>query len=160
MLREMRRKDRALSEEDAGRILRSQTWGTLCVSGDEGYPYGVPVNYGWANGKIYIHSTSGSSHKLDGIRRNDKVTFTVVGAHDMVEEELSTNYSSVIVFGRARIITEGGELRDALMSMMAGLAPDSMGRAEEHCRHSIGSMAMIEITPEHITGKARKKDRI
>lgn len=156
MFREIRRKDRALPEEEALRILSEQSWGTLCVSGDDGYPYGVPVNYGYRNGKLYIHGTSQASHKLDGIRRNDKVSFTVVKQHDLVEEEFSTNYSSVIVFGRARIIEDPNELRGAMMHMMAGLAPAMLEKAEDHCKHSMGAMAMIEITPEHITGKARR----
>lgn len=157
MFRETRRKDRVLPAEEAERLLREQDHGILCVSGDDGYPYGVPVNYGYTGGKIYIHSTAQDSHKLDGIRRNDKVSFTVVGQHDVIAEELSSNYSSVIVFGRARIIADGPELPTALMRMMSALAPGMADAAMEHCRHSIDAMVMLEITPEHITGKARKQ---
>lgn len=158
MFRETRRKDRVLTAEEAEALLREQDHGILCVSGDGGYPYGVPVNYGYAGGKIYIHSTAQSSHKLDGIRRNDKVSFTVVGQHDVVPEALSTNYSSVIVFGRARIITDGPELPSALLRMMSGLAPDMAEKAAEHCRRAAGAMVMLEIAPEHISGKARKQN--
>ncbi len=157
MFREPRRKDRVLTAEEAAALLREQDYGVLCVSGDDGYPYGVPVNYGYTDGKIYIHSTAQSSHKLDGVRRCDKVSFTVVGAHDVIAEEFSSNYSSVIVFGRARIIESGPALQDALMRMMSGLAPAMADKAAAHCRLSTGSMVMLEITPEHITGKARKQ---
>ncbi len=157
MFREMRRKDRAMPAEEAERLLAEGDWGVLAVSGDDGYPYGVPVNYGYTGGRIYVHSTSCESHKLDGIRRNDKVSFTVVEGHDVLKEEFSTAFSSVVVFGRARIITEGPLLREAMRRMMEGLAPDMTEAAEEHCAHSMGSMAMIEITPEHITGKARRR---
>lgn len=157
MFRETRRKDRVLAAEEAEALLREQDYGILCVSGDDGYPYGVPVNYGYADGKIYIHSTAQNSHKLDGIRRNDKVSFTVVGQHDVVPEVFSSNYSSVIVFGRARIIPDGPELPAALRRMMSGLAPDMAEKAAEHCRNSIDAMVMLEITPEHITGKARRQ---
>ncbi|MGM9614150.1 MAG: pyridoxamine 5'-phosphate oxidase family protein [Oscillospiraceae bacterium] len=157
MFRETRRKDRVMPAEEAEALLREQDYGVLCVSGDDGYPYGVPVNYGYADGKIYIHSTAQDSHKLDGLRRSDKVSFTVVGQHDVVPEVFSSNYSSVIVFGRARIIPDGPELPAALQRMMTGLAPDMADAAMEHCRNSINAMVMLEITPEYISGKARRQ---
>lgn len=157
MFREMRRKVRELTFAESEQILINENYGILSVYGDDGYPYGVPLNYGYTDGKLYIHSTSESSHKLDGIRNNDKVCFTVVDKSELAKEEFSTNYRSVIVFGRARLITEHSQMVEAMMKMMSRLAPDMEDKAMEHCRHSVNAMAMIEITPEHITGKARKK---
>ena len=88
MFREMRFSKRQLPTEQAEEILKSQTYGVLSVTGDDGYPYGVPLNYGYIDGKFYIHSTSADSHKLDGIRRNPKVCLTVVSKHDLIEAEL------------------------------------------------------------------------
>ena len=45
MFRELRRKNQQLSETEARSILKNGTHGVLSVQGDDGYPYGVPMNY-------------------------------------------------------------------------------------------------------------------
>lgn len=157
MFREIRRKDRALSDAETEALLASHNYGVLCVSGNGDYPYGVPVNYGYADGKIYIHGTSQSSHKLDCIRQDSRVCFTVVGEHELAAAEFSNNYSSAIVFGRARILTEEADILPALTRMMSSLAPEMADQAADHCRGTLRSLVMLEITPEHISGKARRK---
>lgn len=151
--REMRRKKRQLSEEQAIEILKAQKWGVLSVSGEEGYPYGVPINYGYVGGKIYMHSTSKESHKMDAIRNNEKVCLTVVEKEDLVVEEYTTHYRSVIVFGKARIIDTTEEKVIAIGKMMQGIVPEHKGNVMEHCGSLPSDFTMIEIVPEHITGK-------
>ena len=43
--REMRRKDRQVFDNLVTEILESGEYGVLSVFGENGYPYGVPVNY-------------------------------------------------------------------------------------------------------------------
>lgn len=45
MFYEMRRKDRLLTEKEAREILSEGEYGVLSTMGENGYPYGVPVNY-------------------------------------------------------------------------------------------------------------------
>ncbi len=56
MFRPMRRKRQQLPQEECERILQKMTNGVLAVSGDEGYPYAVPISYVYADGCIYMHS--------------------------------------------------------------------------------------------------------
>ncbi|MBQ7355214.1 MAG: pyridoxamine 5'-phosphate oxidase family protein, partial [Clostridia bacterium] len=63
-----------------------------------------------AGGKIYFHSAV-VGHKIDALRACDKVCFTVVDADEVVAEKFTTYYRSVIVFGRARILTDPADLR-------------------------------------------------
>ncbi len=155
MFREMRRTQRQLGEEETRRILASENCGVLSVMGDDGYPYGVPVNYGFFEGKIYIHGTVQKSHKLDAIRKDSRVCLTVISRHDLLIEEYTTDYESVIVFGRARILETLSEKIEAVRRMMTGIAPDYADQAVEHYRDAMDAVAMIEIVPEHMTGKAR-----
>ena len=70
MFREMRRKKQQLSERDSKDVLLRRTFGVLAVTGDEGYPYAVPLSYVFdekAN-KIYFHCAK-SGHKLDALRQ-------------------------------------------------------------------------------------------
>ena len=45
MFREMRRKRQLLSKEDTQKVLYQGTSGVLAVSGDDDYPYAVPLSY-------------------------------------------------------------------------------------------------------------------
>lgn len=153
MFREMRRVDRRLSMNDWELLLSNCSHGILSVIGENGYPYGVSVNYAFADGKIYFHSTSRESHKLDAIRQNSKACFTVVDTHDIVLEELSTNYASVVIFGTACIIDDPDERTKAMAKMMSVLGRDTEYATSYHCDAS--AYVMVEITPDHISGKAR-----
>ncbi|MEE0741222.1 MAG: pyridoxamine 5'-phosphate oxidase family protein [Emergencia sp.] len=153
MFRNMRRSEKATDIAKAEELLRSENYGVLSVIGDEGYPYGVPVNYVYDSGRIFFHSTSASSHKIEAIRKNEKVSFTVVTEHDMISEKLDTMYTSVIVFGRARILSTPEETREAVRMFLAGLAPEQAGNTEKICQAQEGRFIMVEITTEHISGK-------
>ena len=45
MFREITRKKQALSQEECLEILTNAKRGVLSVNGDDGYPYGMPVNH-------------------------------------------------------------------------------------------------------------------
>jgi nitroimidazol reductase NimA-like FMN-containing flavoprotein (pyridoxamine 5'-phosphate oxidase superfamily) len=98
----LRRKDRALKEDEALEILAKSNYGVLCVF-DGNYPYGIPVNYVYEDGLIYIHSAK-EGHKIESIRSFDRVCFTVVGSSQVMENGFSTKYESVVVFGTAGIL--------------------------------------------------------
>ena len=51
MFRKMRRFKQELSEEETEQILENGTTGILGVIGDDDYPYTVPVNYLYRNGR-------------------------------------------------------------------------------------------------------------
>ena len=58
MFREVARKKQILTSEQIIKILKSEKRGVLSVSGENGYPYGLPINfwYNGENGYIYFHS--------------------------------------------------------------------------------------------------------
>lgn len=82
MFRPMRRKRQELSLVESIEILNRETSGVLAVSGEEGYPYAVPLSYVYLDGKIFIHSAK-SGHKVEAIRKNPKLSFCVVGKDEV-----------------------------------------------------------------------------
>lgn len=74
MFREMRRIRQMMPETDVQAILGRNTHGVLSVMSDEGYPYGVPVSYVYAHGKIWFHCAV-EGQKIDAIKANPKVCF-------------------------------------------------------------------------------------
>ena len=151
MFVEMRRRTQALPESVYINILDKATSGVLAVCGDEGYPYTVPLSYVYADGKIYFHCAT-AGHKLDAIRRCDKVSFCVVEQDAVVPEQFTTYYRSVVLFGRARIIENAAEKRAALIKLAEKYSPGQCNRDKE-ISGSFDRLCMVEITPEHITGK-------
>ena len=95
MFRKMRRYRQQLGQEETISILKSGKTAVLGVLGDDGYPYTVPINYVYADGKIYFHGAK-SGHKIDAIKRCGRVSLCVIEKDDVVKEELTTYFRSVI----------------------------------------------------------------
>lgn len=151
MFREMRRKKQLLTLEESEQILREARTAMLGLSGDDGYPYVVPVNYAYVDGKIYFHGAK-TGHKIDAIMRNDKVSLCVVQHDELVPEELTTYFRSVTVFGRARILENDAEKLAAAQKFGMRFYPDK-DKVDNEIRHEWDALCVVEITPEHITGK-------
>jgi len=101
MFREMRRKKQLLSAEESISILNRMTSGVLAITGDNDYPYAVPLSYVYYDDKIYFHSAT-SGHKIDAINKNSKASFCVIEQDNIIPEEYTTYFRSVIVFGKVR----------------------------------------------------------
>lgn len=149
--RTMRRHRQQLSEPESIELLKSGTSAVLGVNGDDGYPYTVPINYVWHEGKIYLHCAK-SGYKLDALRRNDKVSMTVIAQEQIVPQKLTTYYRSVILFGRARILTDVQEIIKAVQLLGRKYSTDAPA-VDQEIRKDIDRLCCIEITIEHLSGK-------
>ena len=153
MFRALRRKKQALPQEECEAILQRGETCVLALAGDDGYPYAVPVNYCYAQGKVYIHCAK-EGHKMDAVRRDPKASLTVIDCAKVLPEEYSTHYRSVIAFGRMRILEDEGEMRRALSLFAAHLAPEESEEARlREIDRWFPSVSVLEFTPEHISGK-------
>lgn len=153
MFREMRRKNQLLPEAAALEILKNGTSGVLALSGDDDYPYAVPLSYVYANGKIYFHGAK-TGHKTDAVKRNEKASFCVVEKDEIVPEEYTTYFRSVIAFGRIRILENDAEKLAAINLLADRYNPHaSEDTRNQAVRREWGPLMMMEMTVEHMTGK-------
>lgn len=153
MFREMRRKKQVLSLEETEAVLERGTSGVLSVSGDDGYPYGVPVSYIYEDGKIYFHCGR-SGHKIDAIAGNEKVSFCVIDKDQIVPEEFTTYFRSAVAFGRARIIEDDGAKREAVRKLAVKYCPAlSEESIEKAIDNEFPGLCMVEIAIDHLSGK-------
>ena len=153
MFREMRRKKQQLSMEESRRILDEGTSGVLALSGDEDYPYAVPISYVYDGDRLYFHCAK-SGHKLDAVRRNPKASFCVIGQDQVLPEKYTTLFRSVIVFGTIRILEEDDEKRRAIEKLALKYAPkDTRQNREGYIEKDWKPLCMLGMTVEHITGK-------
>ncbi|MCD8150926.1 MAG: pyridoxamine 5'-phosphate oxidase family protein [Clostridiales bacterium] len=151
MFREMRRKKQEIPQEESSEILRTGKTGILGVSGEDGYPYTVPVNYVYLDGKIYFHGAK-TGHKMDAIKSCDKVSFCVIEKDDIVPEEMTTYFKSVVVFGRARILETDAEIRQAVKWLGLKYNKDE-AFVDSEIEREWNSLSCVEVTIEHMTGK-------
>lgn len=152
--RPMRRIRQQLTEAEIETILKSATAGVVAVGGDNGYPYAVPVSYVYADGKIFFHSAL-QGHKIDAVRNNPKVSFCVIAEDNIKPQEFTTNFRSVIAFGKARIIEDTDEKMAMLRLLAARYSDDSVTpeMTDKEISGGFNRLLMIEITIEHLTGK-------
>lgn len=156
MFREMRRKRQALTQAQCQAILEQGSCGVLALSGDDGYPYAVPLSYLYHQGKLYFHCAK-SGHKLDALRREPKASFCVVAQDQVAPLEYTTLYRSVIVFGRLRELEDDKEKRAAIEALALKYAPqDTPAHREEAIRRDWSPLCVLELTPEHVSGKQGK----
>ncbi len=150
--RKMRRFKQQLSEEECIAILEKEPRGVLAVLGEQEYPYAVPLDHLYRDGKLYFHGAR-SGHKLDAIRRHSKVSYCVMDEGYRREGEWALNIRSVIVFGRVRAmdIDEPG-IEDILRALGNKYNPDPAD-VEREIRGAIDRVQMLELTIEHMTGK-------
>ena len=151
MFREMRRHKQALTAEEVTEILKRNTSGVLAVNGDGGYPYAVPLSYVYLDSKLYFHC-AGTGHKLDSILRDDKVSFCVIDQDQVVGEEYTTYFRSVVAFGRARVL-EGAEKLRPLVELCEKYYPGHLEQTRQKAEHALKNVSIVEVTIEHMTGK-------
>ncbi len=152
MFREMRRHKQEVGRDVCVRLLDEEKRAVLSVNGDDGYPYAVPINF-WYDSeadKIYFHCAK-SGHKLDAMTRDDKVCFTLYNS-GYQKEDWSYYVTSVIVFGRARVMTDEAVMREKIRKFGLKYYPTAP-EVDEEIRRDFDRVNFVEITIEHMTGK-------
>lgn len=153
MFREMRRIKQQVSSEECVRILDSERRGVLSVLGDDGYPYAIPVNFYYSaeDGKIWIHGAK-EGHKIDAIRKCDKVCFTVWDQGYLKEGDWAYWVTCVTILGRAELVEDSELCCQRLWKLGAKYFP-SEEDVGDTMKRSFDRVQMIAVTPEHMTGK-------
>lgn len=156
MFRQMRRNRQLLSDDRAISILQNGKTGVLAVLGDNDYPYTVPVNYVYFNNRIYIHCAK-TGHKIDAINKHQKVSFCVVSKDDIIQEKYTTYFESVVAFGKARLLDDYSEIKQAVTILAEKYCPDFADGIEKEVEREIPAVAVIEIEIDYLTGKQAKE---
>ncbi len=148
----MRRSKQALGQAEIERILQCNTSGVLSLVDSNGYPYGVPLSYVYANGKIYFHSAK-SGHKIDAVNHCNKATFCLVDKDDVKPEKYTTFYRSVIAFGKVEIVNDDEEALRAMQALGNKYYPHHDTELQQEIDKNANRFVIIKFEIEHITGK-------
>jgi len=150
----MRRKDKQITDRNKiEMILKSgEILHIAMIDGNK--PYLIPVNYGYQDNAIYIHSAK-EGKKIDLIKKNNIICFqTEIGVSVLNTEvayKCGTLYKSVLGYGKAYFIESPKEKKIAADILM------NQYRNEEGVKHTYGKclreVCMIKIEIDSISGK-------
>lgn len=152
--RSMRRFKQQLTEEACIRLLKEQWRGVLSVNGDDGYPYGVPVDFYYdEDGKcIYLHS-AGAGHKADSLRNDPKVCFTIWDEGYREDGDWAFHINSVIVFGKVDLIEAGADGFEETLRKLGNKYYPTPDDVDAEISKDGAKTLLVRINIEHMTGK-------
>ncbi|MBE6557818.1 MAG: pyridoxamine 5'-phosphate oxidase family protein [Ruminococcaceae bacterium] len=153
MFRELVRKKQEISQEACREILMKETRGILTVNGDGGYPYATPMNHYYCaeDGCIYFHCGR-AGHRLDALRRSDKVCFCVCERGERKEGQWAYDVRSVVTFGRMEIIDDINLIIPITTALSRKFTDDEAYIEHEIKQFSRGTL-LLKLIPEHMCGK-------
>lgn len=151
MFRKMRRFKQQITDEECLELFRNEPRGTLAVLGDNDYPYTLPMDFVYDNGKLYFHSAR-AGHKIDAILKCDKASFCVMDKGYRKEGDWALNIKSVIAFGRVRIV-EDLEKADEKLRLLGRKYFPSEDYLDNEMKMGFSRVYCLEFTIEHMTGK-------
>ncbi len=153
----MRRNDREVtSHEWMMEVLDRSEWMELAMADKDGWPYIVPLNYGFGDDFIIIHCAK-EGKKINLLKESDKVAFNVTVDAEIVRNEedptkFTMKYKSVSGRGTAEFIEDNKAKREALEIMMEHYRGPKGPITEE--RLSVTAVVKIRIT--EMTGKVNR----
>lgn len=153
MFRELTRKKQQLLPAEWKEVLKTVRRGVLSVTGEEGYPYGMPMNhfYDEETGHLFFHSGR-TGHRVDAMGQNSKASYCVVDAGTHVDGDWALTFRSVIVFGRLQVVEDPVRGLELCRRLCRCFMTDE-GAIEAEIRSALNRTLFFELIPEQITGK-------
>lgn len=151
MFRQMRRIKQQLDESEAWEVLRAAKRGVLSVIGDDGWPYGIYLNPYFEGGRVYFHGAK-TGHKIDALRKDERASFTVIDEGVKDEDGWAYTFRSVVVFGRIQFVDDPNRAIEICRNLARRFNPNAAD-IEDEIRRAGAYVQMLELVPEHITGK-------
>ena len=153
MFRNVRKKINEISVMEAKELLKTSRRGVLALNGDDGYPYAIPVNYLYVedSNQIIFHGSK-VGHKVDSLKRSDKICFTVYGNETIKDLNWAPYLESAVVFGRCHMVDDLEETKRLCKQFAMKYYPTE-AMVDEEVEISARAVGMYVIDIEHISGK-------
>ena len=153
MFRKMRRFKQEISREECTEVLTNEKRGVLSMLGDDGYPYGIPLNHHYDKNDncLYFHGAK-EGYKIDAIKNCNKVSYCVYEKGVKKENHWSLNVRSVIVFGKMHFVEDIDKCIEIAKNIWWKFGTDEK-ELEEEIKHSSPRVLCLKLEIEHMTGK-------
>lgn len=149
-------------QEKIAELLEKGRVGRLATLDAEGFPYVVPLNYVWWQEAVYFHCAR-KGEKLDNIARNDRVGFEVDFPLAYLDSRfdqkappcsVSQFYFSVIIRGRAELVTAIEEKLGALNALMASHEKEPGYQKIKEAMPAVELCSVVAIRVSSLSAKA------
>ena len=149
----MRRFKQQISDAECREVLLTQKRGVLSLIGENGYPYGIPMDHWYCeeDGCLYFHGAK-EGHKIDALKECDKVCYTTYDEGFRKPGEWALNIRSVIVFGRMELVTDEEKARK-ICTLLVKKFTDDEAYLEKELKNAFPRVQCLKLVPEHMTGK-------
>ncbi len=152
----IRRQNSLLDQANAMHLLNHGEYGVLSIQIPDEGAYGVPLNYVWdGESSIYIHCAP-VGRKLTGIEACPEVSFCVVGTVQIVPEEFTTHYESIILQCKAVLQLSLEEKMKAMRLMVEKYSPEYKDTGVTYVEKALSRMEVIRLDIRHWSGKRKK----
>ena len=157
----LRRPDRAMSEQDSSALLQRALVGRIGTVGANGAPYVVPMNFVYEHqaGRIHLHLAKHPGHLASNLEFLPKVCFEVDEPGPLFATgdagcDTGQAYESVVCFGRAEVVSDEDE-RERIAGLFFRKYIDGHmpGRTYETGWVWLSAVAFVTIHVEVVTGK-------
>jgi len=152
-MKELRRKDRAITEAEAVALLNRAEYGVLSTAAENGKPYGVPLNFCIIDDCIYFHCAV-EGQKIDNIKQNKFVSFCAVGNTELLPDKFGTKYESVIVSGEVEEVFDMNK-QMAMEGLLHKYSSEFFDKGIKYIEGLRDKTRVFKITINTLTGKAR-----
>ncbi|MFI4935356.1 MAG: pyridoxamine 5'-phosphate oxidase family protein [Caulobacterales bacterium] len=154
----MRRAQRLMADDAAGRLLEGGFCGHLASVDPSGQPYVTPLLYVMLDGEIVLHNTAARGHLRANVDANPKVCFEVsepdqVFPYGRFECDSGLAYRSVVAFGAIRVVEDRALKARFCQALMAKYQPQDLGRPKGFFPR-LDNITVYAIALEQVTGKA------
>ena len=153
-MNELRRKDRAITQEEAITLLNKGEYGILSTVSENGEPYGIPLSYCFIDSSIYLHCAV-EGKKLEHFKHNKSVSFCVVGSTEILQNKFSTKYESAVVSGKIEEVFDDYK-QIGLEGLLNKYSPNFLDEGIMYIERTAEKTKVFRISIANLTGKARK----
>jgi len=135
--------------------------GFVCHVGfvDAGQPYVIPTNYARRGDEILLHG-SAASRMLRGLETGIDVCVTVTLVDGLVLARSafhhSVNYRSVVILGKARLVSDPAAKRDALRCFTNHVVPGRWEEVRQPTEQELKATTVLTVPLAETSAKVRK----
>lgn len=152
----MRRIDKEIDDIKTIESILHEADHCIVAMSDNNSPYIVPMNFGFKDHNLYLHS-SNEGRKIEILKINNKVSFGVEIRTKVVKSELpcnwGMNYMSVIGEGYAYFIEDSKKRIEALDIIMSKYSNNEATTSFRYSETALNKVALIKIEVELLSGK-------
>ncbi len=151
----MRRIDKEINDIRTIELILKEAEYCVIALSDNNCPYMVPMNFGFQDHNLYLHS-SHLGRKIEILKVNNKVSFGVQIKTRLIKNEKACNwtmdYMSVIGEGYAYFIENHNKKIEALNTIMSKYSDNSTNKFE-YSESSLNDVSLIKVEVKELKGK-------